>query len=89
MSSPPPSSPNDAIFRAILGVMLLTVIGGVALVLLGDYVWHNEAMKNVGTGAVLLGGFIYFFFRVLGKREAKRRQDSQSSQHDNDGEPGD
>ena len=74
MNRPPSTIPNDGIFRAILTVMLVTVIGGVVLAMLGDYVFHNEAMKRVGTGAALIGGFLYFFFRVLGKREAKRRQ---------------
>lgn len=78
MNRPPSSMPNDGIFRAILAVMLFTVIGGVVLAMLGDYVFHDEAMKRVGTGAVLIGGFLYFFFRVLGKREAKRRQEADA-----------
>ena len=48
-------------------------VGG-AVTLAGEYVYHSKAMVTVGTGAVLIAGGIYFVFRWLGRREARRRE---------------
>ncbi len=53
---------------------MITVVAGGAITLAGEYLYHSEAMIRVGTGAVLTGGVIYFFFRWLGRREARRRK---------------
>ena len=53
---------------------MITVVAGGAVTLAGEYVYHSEAMIRVGTGAVLIGGAIYFVFRWLGRREARRRK---------------
>ena len=64
--------PQDGIYRAILTVLVITVIAGAAAVLAGEYVFHSEAMIRTGTGAVVICGALYFFFRWLGRREARR-----------------
>ena len=69
-----PDIPNDGIFRTILVVLVITILGGAILTLSGEYYFHDEGVKNLGVGIVLVGGLVYFFFRVLGRREVKRRQ---------------
>lgn len=68
------SLPGDGIFRAVLVVLVITILSGALLTLAGEYYFHDEAVKNAGVGIVLVGGLVYFFFRVLGRREARRRQ---------------
>jgi uncharacterized membrane protein YfcA len=82
MTGPTPADPNDGIYRAILMVLVASVFAGAVLALLGDLYFHNEALKLVGVGTVILAGAIYFFFRFLGRREAARRR------HDSDGDEG-
>ena len=53
---------------------MITVIAGAVATLVGEYVLHSEALVRVGTGAVLIGGAVYFVFRWLGRREARRRE---------------
>ncbi|MDH3597923.1 MAG: hypothetical protein OEU09_22205 [Rhodospirillales bacterium] len=65
--------PQDGIYRAILTVLVITVIAGAAVVLVGEYVFYSRAMIRTGTGAVLICGALYFFFRWLGRRESRRR----------------
>lgn len=66
--------PNDGVFRAILIALVITILGGALLTLAGEYYFHDEAVKRLGVGIVLTAGLVYFFFRVLGRREAKRRE---------------
>ena len=70
----PPPLPKDGIYRAILLALVITILGGAVVALSGDYYFHDEAVKKTGVGIVLVGGFIYFFFRVLGRREARKRE---------------
>ncbi len=66
--------PNDGIFRTILIALVITILGGALLTLAGEYYFHDEGVRRLGVGIVLTGGLVYFFFRVLGRREAKRRE---------------
>ena len=46
------------------------------------------AISALVLSAALIGGFLYFFFRVLGKREAKRRAAAaQRARDENDRSP--
>jgi len=72
MSQPNSNDSRDGVYRAILMVMTLSVIAGALLALLGDYYFHSEAIKNVGVGAVIISGAIYFFFRFLGRQSDKK-----------------
>ena len=74
MTGRAPPDPNDGIYRAILMVLVASVFAGAVLALLGDLYFHNDALKLVGVGAVVIAGAIYFFFRLLGRREAARRR---------------
>ena len=76
-----PADPNDGSYRAILMVLVASVFAGAILALLGDLYFHNEALKLVGVGTVILAGAVYFFFRFLGRREAaRRRRDSDGGE---------
>jgi hypothetical protein len=51
---------------------VISVIAGAAAMLAGEYVFNSRAMTRTGTGAALICGALYFFFRWLGGREARR-----------------
>jgi hypothetical protein len=68
-----PPLPSDGIYRAILIVLVATIVIGALVAVAGDTVLENPAMEQVGTGAALIGAVLYIFFRVLGAREARRR----------------
>jgi hypothetical protein len=80
-----PPFPKDGIYRAILLVMVLTILFGAAVTLAGHYYFHDPAVSRFGFGVVMVGGVIYFFFRILGRREARR----QATRGNNDLAPGD
>ncbi len=62
--------PNDGVYRAILWALALTVIAGAVFAIVGETVLHDPVMARVGTGAALVAGAIYAFFRRLGTRQA-------------------
>ena len=76
--------PGDGIFRAILLVLVISAIAGAGLMLIGEYLFHSPAMVTVGTGAALTCGLLYFFFRLLGKREMRRRNKSGAGTRNGD-----
>jgi hypothetical protein len=76
--------PDDGIFRAILLVLVVSAIAGAGLMLTGEYLFRSPAMVTVGTGAALTCGLLYFFFRLLGKREMRRRNESGAGSDNGD-----
>ncbi len=62
--------PNDGVYRAILWVLVLTVVAGVVFAIVGQTVLRDPVMVRVGTGVGLVAGAIYAFFRRLGARQA-------------------
>ena len=65
--------PRDGIYRAILWVLVLTVVAGAIFAILGATAADDPAMVRVGAGAALVAGAIYAFFRRLGAKQSKRR----------------
>ncbi len=65
--------PQDGIFRAIQIVLIATVVAGALLTISAEEVFGDPALSYVGTGAAVIAGAIYFFFRYLARREAKKR----------------
>ncbi len=61
--------PNDGVYRAILWVLVLTVVAGVVFAIVGETVLRDPVMVRVGTGVGLVAGAIYAFFRRLGARQ--------------------
>ncbi len=70
--------PDDGVYRAILIVLVVSVVAGVATMLTGERLFHSPAMETAGAGLALVSGAVYFFFRWLGRREARRRGPEQS-----------
>ena len=70
-ATPPP--PNDGIYRAILLVLVLSVVAGAAITLAGQFVWQRPDISELGAWIALVSGAIYLVFRWLGAREARRR----------------
>ncbi len=62
--------PNDGVYRAILWALVVTVMAGAVFAIVGETVLHDPVMARVGTGAALVAGAIYAFFRRLGARQA-------------------
>ncbi len=65
--------PPDGIYRTILMVLVASLLTGAVVALLGELVWHSPGLSQAGTWLVVATGGAYFFFRVLGAREARRR----------------
>ncbi len=76
--------PEDGIYRAILIVLVISVMAGVAAVLAGSYLFHSTAMEQAGTGLTLICGALYFVFRWLGRREMRRRGRAGPGQDERD-----
>lgn len=71
----PPEDPRrEPIYRAILAVLTLSVVAGALLALTGESLFHSRALANagLGMGVVCLG--LYWVFRLLGQRAARRQQ---------------
>lgn len=67
--------PNDGVYRAILWVLVLTVVAGVVFAIVGKTALRDPVMVRVGTGVALVAGAIYAFFRRLGARQANNGRD--------------
>ncbi len=64
---------RDGIYRAILWVLVLTVVAGAIFAILGETAAHDPVMVRVGAGVALVAGVIYAFFRRLGAKQNKPR----------------
>ncbi|MEM7225995.1 MAG: hypothetical protein AAF495_23655 [Pseudomonadota bacterium] len=86
MARDPLKQPGDGIHRAILVVLAISTVAGVLLSISGDLLARSEAVKNVGAGVALTSALLYLFFRLLGRREAKRRREKAGRDADDSGE---
>ena len=77
MAHKPPALPDDRLYRAILLVLLISLLAGVGVVLAGKVVLRSEAAAAAGAWLAMVSGVVYFFFRWLGRREARRRLGDQ------------
>jgi len=68
-----PHLPDDGIYRAILIVLVASLLLGAILALAGDLVWHSPGLSQAGVWLVAASGGAYVFFRFLGAREARKR----------------
>jgi hypothetical protein len=78
-----PEGPDDPIYRTILLVLVLSVLAGAALALVGELLYRSEAAGRAGTGIALVSALIYFVFRWLGRREARRKAASEEARGPN------
>ena len=82
MANQPAPLPPDGIYRSILLVLVITILAGALFALVGEYIMASEAAKTVGVGVVLIAGALYFFFRLLGRREARRQAETRGNGQD-------
>ena len=73
MAGPRASQPNESIYRAILIVLVVSLLAGVVIALVGEYRLHSAPVSRAGAWLAIVSGAIYVFFRWLGRREARRR----------------
>jgi hypothetical protein len=72
---------NDRVYLGILIALMATVAIGAVVAIAGEMVFANPAMKDVGFGAAVVAGVLYFAFRFWGRLRAqkymqeKRRRD--------------
>lgn len=66
--------PQDGIYLVILWLMIANLFIGIGLMLLGGELWDNPAISRFGSWLALVSGALYFVFRWLGRREARRRR---------------
>ena len=71
-----PPLPDDGIYRAILIVLVISVLAGGVIALAGEMVYRDEAISRFGGWVTAICGALYVLFRWLGRREARKREDS-------------
>ena len=86
MAPPEPPVPQDGIYRAILMVLVASVLIGAAVALAGELVYQDRGIANAGAWMALICGGLYFFFRLLGRREMRRRAGRERDGADGDPE---
>jgi hypothetical protein len=72
-----PQIPRDGIYRAILWVLVGSVMFGALLAIAGETLYQNPDLSRFGGLVVFVAGGIYAVFRWLGWREAKRQAGGQ------------
>ena len=90
MAPPESPVPQDGIYRTILMVLVASVLIGAAVALAGELVYQDKGISHAGAWMALICGGLYFFFRLLGKREMRRRaEEARAEQRRQDHEGGD
>jgi len=83
MTEPPENRPSrqdprrDPIYRMILAVLAASVIVGALLSLTGERLFGSRALANAGLGMGVLCLVLYWVFRLLGRRAARRQEDGR------------
>jgi hypothetical protein len=74
MSDRRPDDPRDEpIYRAILVVLVASVLVGALLTLAGEPLFGSRALAAAGLGMAVVCGALYWVFRFLGRRAARRQ----------------
>ncbi|MGD1878854.1 MAG: hypothetical protein ACFB13_15310 [Kiloniellaceae bacterium] len=72
-NAPRPIDPRrEPIYRAILAVLVISVVAGAVLSLVGETVFASRALARAGLGMAVVCGVLYWVFRWLGRRAAGR-----------------
>ena len=79
-----PPWPGDGIYRAILIVLVASLLLGAAVALAGDLLWHSPGLSQAGTWLALASGGAYLFFRILGAREVRKRARAAAEEAENE-----
>lgn len=65
---------QNGIYRAIQGLMLANLFVGGLLILLGEGYFKSQPLTEFGFILGLIGALLYFFFRWLATRAARRNK---------------
>ncbi|MGF1608042.1 MAG: hypothetical protein ACFCUQ_01505 [Kiloniellales bacterium] len=77
-----PPFPDDPIYRAILFVLVLSVLAGALLALAGEAWFYDRGISRLGGWIAVVCGALYFFFRWLGRRAALRTKNDRRAEGD-------
>ena len=77
MRREPPPMPSDGIFRTILWILAASTIGGVLIAIGAETLLESQALNRLGAAVALICGVLYVFFRYLGAREVRRRENGE------------
>ena len=68
---------HESIYRAILAVLVASVLAGAVLALAGEPLFASRALANAGFGMAVVCGLLYWVFRLIGRRAARRHDEEQ------------
>lgn len=83
---PEPRPEDDPLYRAVIAVLVGTVMLGAVLTLSGEALFGSRPLASVGLGMAVLAGIAYWGLR-LKARAAARRQDARKDGDDGPGRP--
>ena len=74
MTEPPEAGDprREPIYRAILIVLVVSVVVGAVITLTGETLFGSRALASAGLGMAVVCGGLYWIFRLLGRRAARR-----------------
>ena len=85
MAAPDANDPRrEPIYRAILMVLVASVLVGAMLTLTGESLFGSRALAAAGLGMAVICGALYWVFRLLGRRAAQRAEAAGRSDRERD-----
>lgn len=85
---PPDQRPeDDPLYRAIIAVLMGTVILGAVLTLSGEALFGSRPLASVGLGMAVLAGIAYWGLRLKARAAARRHRDTGGGGDDGPGRP--
>ncbi|WP_420345927.1 hypothetical protein [Pelagibius sp.] len=76
----PPGGPeSDGLYRAIMMVLVGSVMVGAVLTLTGETLFGSRPLANVGLGMAVLAGIAYWGLRLKARAAARRTAKSDES----------
>ncbi|WP_422369257.1 hypothetical protein [Pelagibius sp.] len=77
---PHPDPESDGLYRAIMLVLIGSILLGAVLTLSGEAVFGSKPLANVGLGMAVLAGIAYWGLRL--KARAAQRKAEERSERD-------
>ena len=86
MTRQPPDQPpeDDPLYRAVIAVLVGTVMLGAVLTLTGETLFGSRPLANVGLGMAVLAGVAYWGLRLKARAAARRHRDAGDARKDGD-----
>lgn len=84
MTEPPEKGDprQEPIYRAILAVLVASVLAGALLTIAGEPLFGSRALANAGFGMAVVCGILYWVFRLIGRRAAQRARAGSKRRED-------